>query len=68
MKIISGKQMVRILKKRGWKLTVVSGSHHKLRHPDYHDHIVVPVHGNRDLDIGIQVSIMKTAGLTAADL
>ena len=30
--------------------------------------VVVPVHGNRDLRIGLQARLMKDAGITGADL
>ena len=68
MKIVSGKQFIRMLKKRGWKLTATSGSHHKFSHPDYRDHIAVSVHGNRDLGVGMQKKLMKTAGINESDL
>lgn len=32
MKIISGKQMCRVLEERGWTLARINGSHHIYRH------------------------------------
>ena len=66
MKVVSGRELVRILKARGWVVDRVSGSHYALSCETRK--VVVPVHGNRDLRIGLQTRLMKDAGLTEADL
>jgi predicted RNA binding protein YcfA (HicA-like mRNA interferase family) len=33
MKAVSGDEMCRVLKKKGWTLVRVRGSHHRLRNP-----------------------------------
>lgn len=69
MKAVSGKEMCRTLKKRGWALSRISGSHHIFNNPDNPAaQVIVPVHGNQSLATGTQKSIMKTAGLTEDDL
>lgn len=71
MKTISGKQFCRILRKRGWTLNHIKGSHHIYDPPPELTHLApisVPVHGNQDLKIGIQTSLMKDAEITANDL
>ncbi len=67
MKAISGKEMCRILAKKGWRLVRVRGSHHNYEHDDA-PAATVPVHANRTMPIGLQSAIMKIAGLTENDL
>lgn len=68
MKIVSGKQMCRLLEQRGWTLARITGVHHIYRHSATGRRTVVPVHGNQDLKPGTQRSIMRDAGLTESDL
>ena len=68
MKVVSGKQMCRVLEQRGWVLARVNGSHHVYRDPATSRRTVVPVHGNQDLKPGTQHGIMRDAGLTDDDL
>jgi predicted RNA binding protein YcfA (HicA-like mRNA interferase family) len=67
VKPVSGKQMGKVLEKRGWQLDRISGSHHIYTHPDG-GRVTVPVHGNRDLKPGTQRSIMRDANITDDDL
>ena len=69
MKAVSGKALGRALKRHGWVLKRIKGSHHIYEHADHiGTTISVPMHGNRSLRTGTQHSIMKAAGLTEADL
>lgn len=68
MKPVSGRQMARILRQRGWLLVRISSSHHMFGRPDSPLVIPVPVHGNRDLPTGTQRAIMRQAGLSEDDL
>lgn len=68
MKVVSGKQMCRILEQRGGTLARIHGAHHIDRHTATGRRTVVPVHGNHDLKPGTQRGIMRDAGLTDADL
>jgi predicted RNA binding protein YcfA (HicA-like mRNA interferase family) len=68
VKVLSGKQMCRVLEQRGWTLARIHGSHHIYRHAAPGRRAVVPVHGNHDLKPGTQRSIMRDAGLTDDDL
>ena len=68
MKVISGKQMCRVLEQRGWTLARIKGSHHIYRHADTGRRTVVPVHGNQDLKPGTQRGIMRDADLSEDDL
>ena len=68
MKQISGKEFIRILQKRGWMLKRVSDSHHIFIKEGHRERIVIPVHGNQPLKIGLLKHQMKIAGLAEADL
>ncbi|MBS3028580.1 MAG: type II toxin-antitoxin system HicA family toxin [Dolichospermum sp. DET50] len=66
MKSISGKRLANILKKKGWILVDVNGSHFKY----YKDSktVIIPIHGSKDLKIGTLKSLMKQADLTEDEL
>lgn len=68
MKTISGKEMSALLQEKGWTLARVTGSHHIFVRPGENLRITVPVHGNRDLKIGLQRAIMRQAGISEDDL
>jgi len=68
MKPVSGKRMCKILEARGWIHNRTTGSHFIYTRPGSPVSIPVPVHGNHDLGVGTQKSIMRQAGLTDADL
>lgn len=61
MKSISGKHLCRILEKKGWQLKNIHGSHHVYMKQGKRERISVPVHGNKDLKIGMLKAIMKIA-------
>jgi predicted RNA binding protein YcfA (HicA-like mRNA interferase family) len=58
---MSGKDFVKLLKKNGWTLDRINGSHHIMRKGGVS--LSVPVHGNEDLKPGLFNSLMKEAGL-----
>ncbi|MBM3666927.1 MAG: type II toxin-antitoxin system HicA family toxin [Actinobacteria bacterium] len=68
MPSVSGKQLVKVLERRGWYVKRVRGSHHILRHPEIPDAVPIPVHGNRPLKRGTLSNILKTAGLSREEL
>ncbi len=68
MKQISGKDFMRLLHQRGWLLARVNGSHHIFTKLGHRERIVVPVHGNQPLKLGLLKHQMKIAGLSEADL
>lgn len=61
MKSISGKHLCKILEKKGWELKKIHGSHHVYMKSGRKERISVPVHGNKDLKIGMLKAIMKIA-------
>lgn len=58
---LSGKQLVKILKKEGWRIDRINGSHHILVKGS--KTMTVPVHGNKSLGKGIESKLLKQAGL-----
>lgn len=54
------KDLLKLLKKNGWKLIRITGSHHILQKRE--QTIAVPIHG-RDAPTGLLSRILKEAGL-----
>lgn len=54
--------LIKILKKDGWKLKEVRGSHNHFVHPTKSGKITVP-HPKKDLPLGTLNAILKQAGL-----
>lgn len=67
MKTVSGKQFAKALRSHGWKLVRIT-KHHIYQSPDGKITVSVPVHNNQDLKTGILSALLKTTGLTEADL
>lgn len=68
MKSISGKRLCKIVEKHGWVFQRIRSSHHIYAKPGHPSILTIPVHGNRDLRIGILHKLLKEAGLTEQDL
>ncbi len=68
MKSISGKRLCKILENKGWQLKKIHGSHHVYMTEGRKERISVPVHGNKDLKIGLLRSVMKIADIEEGDL
>ena len=68
MKALSGKQFEKLLKKKGWKLLRIHGSHHIYGKDDSIVRLSVPIHGNQPLKSGLQAHLAKLAGITEDDL
>ena len=64
---VSGKQLVKVLERRGWYVKRIRGSHHIMRHPSIPDAIPVPVHGNQSIKRGTLSNILRTAGISRED-
>jgi predicted RNA binding protein YcfA (HicA-like mRNA interferase family) len=58
---VSGKGALRALKKLGFRLDRVEGSHHMLIKPGLPHTVVVPVHGSKPLPKGTLASIIRIA-------
>ena len=68
MKQVSGRELARLIEGRGWVLARVNGSHHIFVMEGRRERIVIPIHGNRPLKIGLLRSLMKIADLSEAEL
>ncbi|MBI5387070.1 MAG: type II toxin-antitoxin system HicA family toxin [Verrucomicrobia bacterium] len=68
MKQVSGKELARAVQRQGWTLTRIHGSHHIFIMPGRRERIVIPIHGNHPLKIGLLRALMKIAGLEEGDL
>jgi predicted RNA binding protein YcfA (HicA-like mRNA interferase family) len=68
VKQISGKDFCKLLESRGWLLKRVSGSHHVLTKAGQRERVVIPVHGNQPLKIGLLKAQMKISGIEEHEL
>lgn len=68
MKIISGKELCRILGKKDWRLKRITGSHHIYIKEGRKERISVPVHRNKPLKVGLLKHIMKLAQIKEEEL
>jgi len=59
--IISARKLVKVLKKKGFVLDHILGSHHIFYNSESKVTVSVPVHKGRDLGKGITLSILKDA-------
>jgi len=60
---VTAREVLRKLKKLGFAIDHVSGSHYILIGPQ-HQRTVVPFHGSQDLRQGTLLAIIKQAGVT----
>jgi predicted RNA binding protein YcfA (HicA-like mRNA interferase family) len=63
MKAVSGRELARVLERKGWQLLRVRGSHFLYGRGT--ERIVIPVHGNETLKTGMQRDLMKQRSTNA---
>ena len=68
MKQVSGKELARLAESKGWTLKRVKGSHHVYVQEGREERVVIPIHENRPLKIGLLKSLMKIIPLTEDEL
>jgi predicted RNA binding protein YcfA (HicA-like mRNA interferase family) len=68
MKSVSGKELARILERKGWILLRVQGSHHIYGKSGSEVRLSVPIHRNQTLKAGLLRHLMKVANLSQDDL
>jgi mRNA interferase HicA len=66
--VITPRQLIRALRRAGFMLHHVRGSHHYFRHPDKPGLLVTVPYHNKDLKRGTLQAILRQAGLTPDDL
>ena len=59
MKAVSGRRMAELATAKGWQLARVKGSHHVYSMEGRTERLVIPIHGNRTLKIGLQQALMR---------
>lgn len=64
---LRGRELIRILKKHGFEVIRIRGSHHSMRHPDGR-YTVVPVHAGETIGPGLLNKILKDTELSRHDL
>ena len=59
---MSSSELVKLIKKAGWELNRVNGSHHVFTHPERSGIVVVP-HPKKDLGKDLVRAILQQAGI-----
>jgi len=71
LNVLSGKKTIRVLnvlKKAGFYVERIKGSHHILVNIDDESHtVIIPVHANKDLKICTLRATIRQAGLTVEE-
>ncbi|MEK9165520.1 MAG: type II toxin-antitoxin system HicA family toxin [Patescibacteria group bacterium] len=65
--VLTSKQIIKVLKKKGFELDHITGSHYIFYHSLYKRRVVIPYHF-KDLPKGTLLSILKQAGLDREDV
>jgi len=68
MKAVTGKRMEKLAEQKGWSLARINGSHHVYTMKGRFERVVIPIHGNQSLKIGLQRSLMKIIPITEDEL
>lgn len=68
MKSISGRDLARLVERRGWRLLRVRGSHHIYGRPETPVRLSIPMHAGRPLKIGLLKHLAKLAELSDEEL
>ena len=64
---LRGRELIKILRKHGFEVVRIRGSHHSMRHPDGR-YTVVPVHAGERIGPGLLNKILKDVELDRDDL
>ena len=62
--MVNFKTIEKKIRKDGWYLVRVRGSHYRYEHPTNPTPITVPNHGSADLSIGVILNLEKKTGLS----
>ena len=68
MKQVPGRELARLAERKGWRLKRITGSHHVYVKDGRHERVVIPMHGNRPLKIGLLKSLMKVIPIEEDEL
>jgi len=64
---VTGAQLIKALRKVGFEVVRIKGSHHRVEHPDGRKS-TIPVHGKEILGPGILLKILRDVEMTRNDL
>jgi len=64
---LTPEKVIKILKRKGFVLDRVRGSHHIYLHPDTRQRVVIPVH-KKELPKGTLMEVLKQAGIKKDEL
>jgi len=67
VKQVSGRELVELLRRRGWSVDRIRGSHYVMVKPGRTEIITVPVHKNMPLKPGLLLAILRVAGIDKAE-
>lgn len=62
--IVSARKLIKVLKKKGFELDRIKGSHHVFKRTNDQKSVSVPIHPGNDLGRGITLAILKDADIT----
>ncbi|HIE41307.1 MAG TPA: type II toxin-antitoxin system HicA family toxin [Candidatus Aenigmarchaeota archaeon] len=68
MKVLSGKEVIKRLSKKGFRVVSQKGSHIKLKKDKNGKVLIVTVPTNKELTIGVLLNILKQAEMTKEEL
>jgi predicted RNA binding protein YcfA (HicA-like mRNA interferase family) len=68
MKSVTGKRIAKLAEEKGWILARINGSHHIYTQEGRIERVVIPIHGNTSLKIGLQKSLMKMISVSEDEL
>ena len=58
---MTGKDLLKEYVKAGWEIDRITGSHHVMKKGNEVE--IIPIHGNRDLPIGLANKLKKRIGI-----
>lgn len=66
--VVSGREVLRALKRAGFETVAIRGSHHMMRRPGRNEtKVSVPVHGSQDMPPGTLRAVLETAGMSVEE-
>ncbi len=68
MKAVSGRGMAKLAEGQGWTLARINGSHHINTEAGRIERVVIPIHSNKALKIGLLRSLMTIIPISEPDL
>ena len=68
MKALTGRELCRLLERKGWSLLRIHGSHHIYGKTGSRVRLSVPVHGNQALKVGLLRHLLKQVGISEDEI